>query len=102
MLRTWNTFFAAADFGICYAEAFKLTGGLVAQDTGHEPHNRVDDHRGRQLAAAQNVVADGKLHVAVELVDALVDTLIASADQHDALKFSEFARYRLRKWPSLC
>ena len=46
------------------------------------------DDCGGQLAAAQNVVADGELHVAVELVDALIDALVAAADEHHAIEFA--------------
>ena len=56
-----------------------------------EAHGRVDDDGGGELASAEDVVADGEFHVAVELVDALVDAFVTAADEDDTIEGGEFA-----------
>ena len=73
----------------------------MAEDAGQQADGGVDDYGGGQLAAGEHVVADGELVVAEELADALVDALIAAADQHDAIQGGEAARGGLVKAPAL-
>ena len=56
---------------------------LVADDAGHEARHRLDhDQRGR-LAAGEHEVADRELAVAEVVGDALVDALVAAAQQRE-------------------
>src|ERR1700690_3732204 len=86
----WSVFIGG-DVGVGDAEVFEFTGGFVAEDAGEQAHGGVDDYGGGKLASAEDVVADGKLHVAVELVDALIYTLVAAAEKDDAVEGSDFA-----------
>jgi len=56
---------------------------FVAQDAGQEAGYRLHDYRRRQLAAAQNIVADGKFISSEALGHALVNAFVAPAHQHD-------------------
>jgi len=67
-----------------------------------EAHSRIDYDGGGKLASAQHVVADGEFHVAVELVDALVHTFVASAEKHRAIEGREVAGDGLRERAALC
>jgi hypothetical protein len=91
VLGAGNAGLAAGDVGVGCAEAFECAGGFVAEDAGNEAHDGVDDDGGGELAATEDVVADGELQVAVELVDALVDAFIAAAEEDDAVEGGEFA-----------
>ncbi len=92
VLRARNTIDVSSDFGVGGAEALEFARSFIAQHAGDEAHRRID-HDGRgQFAAAQYVVADGKLHVAIEFVDALVDALVAATDENDAVESGKFAR----------
>ena len=52
----------------------------------------VDDYGRRPVRRRRrDVVADGKLHVAIELVDAFVHTFIAAADEDYAVAGGDFA-----------
>ena len=53
-----------------------------ADDAGHQARRRLDDRHGRDLAAAQHVVADRQL-LADLVARTLVDTLVAAADEQD-------------------
>jgi len=63
------------------AEGLLDRGVLVAEGAGQLAHEDVgDDHR-RQLAAGEDVAADRELVVDKVLVDAVVEALVASAEQ---------------------
>ena len=49
-----------------------------------QPADRVDQHRGGQLAAGQHVVADREFLVDLALDEALVDAFVAAAEQDQA------------------
>ena len=72
--------------GVWSAEAFEAVGVGVAEDAGQEPDDGVNDDGRSQLTAGEDVVADRKLAVAEEGVDALVDSLVPAADEDDALE----------------
>ena len=65
-----------------FVERFILRGGLVADGAGEQARDRVDNDGGRELAATQNKIADGKFMRGEMLGDALVDTLITAANEH--------------------
>ncbi len=73
------------------AEALVFAGGFVAEDAGKETGDGIDDNGGGEFAAGEDVVADGELAVAEQVVDALVDALIAAADEDEAVKADELA-----------
>ncbi len=52
-----------------------------AHDPGDLPRQRLHQHHGRQLAAGEHVVADGDLLVHHQVHHALVDPLVAAAQQ---------------------
>src|SRR5690606_29660576 len=61
--------------------ALLLGGERVAEHAGDEPRRGLDDREGRDLPAEEDEVAEGDL--LVDLVpDALVEALVAAADQH--------------------
>ncbi len=66
-------------------EALETGGVRVAEDAGEEAGDGVDEDGGGELAAGEDVVSDGDLAVAEQGVDALVDALVAAAEQDDAL-----------------
>src|SRR5215471_1291539 len=70
-------------------------GGLVAQHAWDEPGHGVHEDHGRQLAAAEHVVADGDLAVGQGLADPVVDALVAAADHDQAGLSRELGRERL-------
>ncbi len=71
------------------AEAFEAGGVGVAEGSGEEADEGVDDDGGGELTAGENIVADGELAVAEGLVDALVDAFVASAEEDDAVEAGE-------------
>ena len=79
------------DLGVGNAETFKFTGRFVAEDAGEQAHDGVNDDGGRQFAPGEDVVADGEFFVAVKLIDALVDALVAATDEDDAVEVRELA-----------
>jgi len=101
VLRAGNAVCVAGNLGIRDPEALEFARGLVAERTGNKPGDGVDNNSGSKLTSAQNVVADGKLHIAVELIDALVDTFISPAEQNKAIDSSEFARQCLGEGAAL-
>src|SRR6185312_9755726 len=84
------------------AETFKFAGSLIAQDAGYESHDRIGHHGCCELAAAQNVIADRKLHVAIKFVNALVNAFIAAAEEDNAVQASQLASQRLGERAPLC
>jgi len=63
-------------------------------DTGHQPAQRVDEHQGWQLTAAQHVVTDA--HLAIhDPAHPLVDALVAAADHRQVRLGGELARQRI-------
>ena len=65
-------------------------GSSVAHHPGHQtPHRFEHDHR-RHLATRQDVVTDGELVVHEMSTDALVDTLVAAAQQREPPAVGEF------------
>ena len=65
-------------------EGLVTSAHLVAKGTGKKPHDRVDDHKGRQLPAREHIVPKGE-HVIGKGVGALVHPLIARADEQEPL-----------------
>jgi hypothetical protein len=63
----------------------------VAEDAGEEAGDGVDEDGGGEFAAGEDVVADAELFVAEVLGDALVDALVAAADEDDAVAGGEAA-----------
>jgi hypothetical protein len=77
----------AGDVLLCFdigAEALEAGGVGVAQDSREKADDGVHDDGGSELAAGEDVVADGELAVAEELIDPLVDTLVTTAEEYDA------------------
>ena len=70
-------------------EAVRQGRGLVAQRPGDEPHHRVGNDAGGQLAPRQHVVADGNLARDEVLADAVVDALVVAAEDDDVLEHRE-------------
>ena len=52
----------------------------VTQRAGQQPDDRIHDHHGRQLTAAQHIVSDGPFLVHLAFEQALVDPLVAPGD----------------------
>jgi hypothetical protein len=61
----------------------------VAEDAREQADDGVDDDGCGELAAGEDVVADGELFVTEELADALVDAFVAAADEDDAVELAE-------------
>jgi hypothetical protein len=75
----------AGKLGIGQAEALVAGGVGVAEDAGKQADDGVEDDGRGQLAAAEDVVADRDLLVGEEVGNALVDSLVAAADEDDVL-----------------
>ncbi|MEY2598866.1 MAG: hypothetical protein RLZZ142_1125 [Verrucomicrobiota bacterium] len=58
-------------------------GGLVAENSGDEPDDGVDEYHGGDDAVGQDVVADGDFFVDEQVDDALVDALVVSAEENE-------------------
>ena len=63
-------------------EALLLGAVRRAHHAGQQPHAGIQQHQRRQLAAGQHVVADADLLGAARVEHALVDALVAAAQQH--------------------
>ncbi len=78
-------------------------GGGVAEHARQQPRDGLDDRQDGDLAAEEDVVADGDLgdlHVLGGVVDhALVDALVAAAREHQPRLGRQFAGHRLRERP---
>ena len=64
----------------------------MAEDAGEQADGGVEDDGRGQLATAEDVVADGEFFVGEEVGDALVDALVAAADEDDAVERGEAVR----------
>ena len=76
------------------AETLLLGAGRRAHHAGQQPHAGVQQHQRRQLAAGQHVVADADLLSAARVDHALVDALVAPAQQPHAGPGGQVARTR--------
>ena len=63
----------------------------MAEDSGKQAHDGINDDCGGEFAAGEDEVPDGEFLVAEQLADALVYAFIAAADQHDAVERGEAA-----------
>ena len=68
------------------AEAFEAAGIGISQYAGEQADDGVNDDGGGEFSSGEDVVADGELAVAKEVVDAFVDTLVAAAVEDDAVE----------------
>src|SRR4051794_22715379 len=66
------------------AERLILRAGRIAQHAGDQPHHRVDDDHGRDLAPREDIVADGQQLGPQDVEDPLVEPLVPAAEQHQA------------------
>src|SRR5581483_6446548 len=82
------------------AERVVLERRRVADDAGDEPADRVDQHHGRDLGAAQYVIADRDLAGAEAGAHAVVDALVAAAHDDQARLAGELGRQRLVEAPA--
>jgi len=89
------TMFWVGEIGVAFAEGFVFAGVGVAEDAGEEAYGGVEEDGCGQLAAGEDVVADGELVVAEELGDAFVDAFVTAADEDDAGECGEAAGGRL-------
>lgn len=64
-------------------ETFVFAGGLVTEDAWEEPCDRVDDERGRKLAATHNKIADGCFFVNQILSNPFVHSFISATDEQE-------------------
>ena len=69
----------------------------MAEDAGEQADDGVEDDGCAELAAGEDVIADGEFLVAEELADALVDAFVAAADENDAIEGGETAGGCLRE-----
>src|SRR5579875_479187 len=70
-------------------EALLARRRLVAEHPGNEPGHRLEDDEGRELATGEHVVTDGELAVHERVGDALVDPLVAAAQQGERPELGE-------------
>src|SRR5580658_845864 len=101
VLGAGNAFLIRGDLRVGQAKAFKFAGGFVAEGAGYQPHGGVDDYSGCEFASTQDIIADGKLHVAIELVDALVHAFVAAAEEDYAVEGRDLAGDGLSKRTAL-
>ena len=73
----------------------------MSQRAGQEPHDSVDDNHSGKLAAAHYVVAHAQFLGCKVLEDALVDALVASADEDETIEARETLRGALVEHSSL-
>jgi hypothetical protein len=85
----WDVSGTVLGAGVLRAEAFEAGRVWIAEDPGQEADDGVEDDEGGALAAGEDVVADGELAVAEEVVDALIDAFVAAAEKDDAVKGGE-------------
>jgi hypothetical protein len=76
---------------VSFAKGFVAGAIGVAEDAGEEADDGVDEDGGGELAAREDIVANGELFVAEELGDALIDAFVAAADEDDAVEGGEAA-----------
>src|SRR6185369_10690773 len=63
----------------------------VVEAARKPPHDAIDHHHRRQLAAGGDVIADRDLAIDVLLHEALVDALVTARDDDEPLFFRELA-----------
>ena len=73
-----------------------LGGGRVAEHAGEQARAGVDDRHGRDLAAGEHEVAEAHLLVD-ERAHALVEALVAAADERDAIARASASAARWRR-----
>ena len=69
--------------------AFLFVALLFGQHTGLEPQHTVRHHKACQLAAGQDIIADGDLLIGKGVDDPLVDALVVAADQSQIVVFRQ-------------
>src|SRR5688572_4929950 len=74
---------------------------FIADHTGNQPADGVDDDQRRQFPAAQHVVADGQFVGRDQLPHALVHPLVSAAQQHDMREPAHPRRFGLPERPTL-
>src|ERR1700730_3886687 len=73
---------------------------LLAPHAGQQPHAGVEQRIGGDLASGQYEVADGNLFQAARGDDALIDALVAAADEYQPGPAGERAHAALRQRPA--
>ena len=73
---------------------------VVAHHPGDQPGDRLDDGDGRRLTAGQHEVAEGQLAVGQVVGDALVDALVAPAQQREPRRGRQLGRPGLVEAPA--
>ena len=76
-------------------ERVRLATFLVAEGSVHQPDDSIREDHGRQFAPAYDEIAYGNLHVDLGLTDALVDSLVVPADEHQVVFLGKFLRNRV-------
>ena len=76
-------------------EAFVAGRVWISENAWQQTDDGIDDDGGAELSAREDVVADRDLVIAEQIADALVDPLIAAADEDDAIEGREVVRHRL-------
>src|SRR5207248_5659696 len=71
------------------AKGLVLRGGFVANCPRKQPRDGIHDQQGRQLAAAQDKVADGNFLGREVLRHALVHSFVPPTNQKDSLELRE-------------
>ncbi len=67
----------------------------MPQGARKQPGHGIDQHHGRQLAAAQHVVADRPFLIHVRFDEALVDTFVTTGNEDQRLLIRQFANVGL-------
>src|SRR6202049_3525515 len=73
---------------------------LLAHHSGQQPHAGVEQRVGGDLTSGQYEVADGNLFQAARGDDALIDALVAAADEHQPGPAGERTHAALRQRPA--
>lgn len=69
-------------------KALVFAGRLVTEDAWDEPCDRVDDERGRKLAATHNKIANGCFFVSQILSNPFVHSFISAADEQEFVQLT--------------
>jgi hypothetical protein len=75
-------------------------GFRTPQHLGLQTNHRIQQDQGRRLSAAEDVISDRKLIVAVKGADAFIDPFIAAANQGQAPFLSKTPDQLLIQWPA--
>src|SRR5690349_21401467 len=78
-------------------EALLLSAGGRAHYPGKQPHASVEDHHRAELAAREDIVADGDGFERPRVEDPLVESLEPAAEEDDAIACRELTNPRLRQ-----